>query len=72
MQGKIFEKFRQIDGSATREYGGSGLGLAISRDLAIMLGGSLSLNSDAGAGAEFVVNLPVNCPQEADLPRIAL
>ena len=72
VQGKIFEKFRQIDGSATREYGGSGLGLAISRDLAVMLGGSLSLNSDEGAGAEFVVTLPVNCPQEADLPRIAL
>lgn len=71
-QSKIFEKFRQLDGSATREYGGTGLGLAISRDLAVMLGGSLTLDSDEGAGAEFTVTLPLTSPEEADLPRVPL
>ena len=39
----IFEKFRQIDGSHTRQYSGSGLGLSISRDLTRLLGGSIGL-----------------------------
>ncbi len=72
VQEKIFEKFGQLDGSVTREYGGSGLGLAISRDLAAMLGGSLQLNSEQGAGAEFIVTLPLNSPEEPEIPRIAL
>ena len=72
VQEHIFEKFRQLDGSVTREHGGSGLGLAISRDLAAMLGGNLRLNSDEGTGAEFVVTLPIKCPEEVQLPRLAL
>jgi len=37
----IFEKFRQLDGSVTREHSGSGLGLAISRELMTLLGGKI-------------------------------
>ncbi len=71
-QEQIFEKFRQLDGSVTREYGGTGLGLAISRDLAAMLGGRLYLQSEEGVGTEFTVDLPINGPKEAEYPRIPL
>lgn len=72
MHEQIFEKFRQLDGSVTREFGGTGLGLAISRDLATMLGGSISLRSEEGQGAEFRVRLPVQCPEKVELPPIRL
>jgi len=47
---KIFEKFRQADGSITRESTGSGLGLTISRELAAMLAGSIGLESEHQQG----------------------
>jgi signal transduction histidine kinase len=65
-QEEIFEKFRQLDGSVTREYGGTGLGLAISRELSAMLGGRLHLRSEEGVGTEFIVDLPINGPVEAE------
>jgi two-component system sensor histidine kinase BarA len=55
----IFEKFRQLDGSVTRQHSGTGLGLAISKELSILLGGSIGLQSAAGAGATFYINLPL-------------
>jgi len=59
----IFEKFRQIDQSKTREHSGTGLGLAISRDLATILGGSIKADSTVGVGSTFTVILPVHAPQ---------
>jgi signal transduction histidine kinase len=58
-QGMIFEKFRQLDGSVTRQHSGTGLGLAISRELATLLGGSIGLHSQHGGGATFYVRLPL-------------
>ncbi len=56
---KIFEKFRQVDGSITRETSGTGLGLAISQDLAVMLTGTIGLESEVNKGSTFWLEIPV-------------
>jgi PAS domain S-box-containing protein len=54
----IFEDFRQLDQSRTREFGGTGLGLSITRKLLALLGGTISVESTYGAGTRFMVTLP--------------
>ncbi len=55
----IWEDFRQIDQSRTREFGGTGLGLSITRKLLERLGGSVQVESRYGEGTTFTVWLPV-------------
>jgi signal transduction histidine kinase len=61
----VFERFRQLDGSATRKRGGSGLGLAIVRDFARMHGGDVELGDSPLGGAALTVRLPYHKPTEA-------
>lgn len=61
---KIFEKFRQADGSLTRATSGTGLGLAISQELSLMLAGSIGLDSEIGKGATFWLDIPVTLARE--------
>jgi two-component system phosphate regulon sensor histidine kinase PhoR len=55
---RIFEKFHRVDDALTAEKTGAGLGLSIARQLARGLGGDLRYVARAGAGAEFVLELP--------------
>jgi PAS domain S-box-containing protein len=57
-QERIFEKFYRLDPALTRGVGGSGLGLYISRELVSRMGGTLTVRSEPGEGAAFVVDLP--------------
>lgn len=68
----IFEKFRQLDASRTREHEGTGLGLAITKDLVQVLGGTISLETAEGRGSAFIVELPIAITEAAARPRIRL
>ena len=54
----LFERFTQADSTTTRKFGGTGLGLALTRALALMLGGTVTVQSEFGKGTTFTVTLP--------------
>ncbi|NQV42265.1 MAG: response regulator [Candidatus Marinimicrobia bacterium] len=54
----IFEEFRQVDGTTSRQYEGTGLGLAIAHRSAQLLGGELTVVSELGAGCTFMLTIP--------------
>jgi signal transduction histidine kinase len=59
-QAVIFEEFRQVDDTSTRQKGGTGLGLAISRRFVEMHGGTITVSSAPGSGSTFTVRIPTD------------
>ncbi len=58
----MFERFRQLEGGATRRVGGTGLGLSIAREFAVLHHGSISIAEAPEGGALFAVDLPRTAP----------
>lgn len=57
-QDKLFKAFTQADSSTTRKYGGTGLGLVITQKFCEMMGGTITMESEAGRGTTFSLQLP--------------
>jgi len=56
----IFEAFKQVDGSISREFGGTGLGLSISKTIVDLMDGDIQVKSELGEGTTFIVMLNID------------
>ncbi len=63
-RGRLFEKFTQLDGAASRKVGGTGLGLVICDQYAKLHGGRIEVKSEFGRGSTFTLVLPLLSPAE--------
>jgi len=57
-QASLFSNFSQANPTIAAKYGGTGLGLSLSQNLCRLMGGSITLESEAGKGSSFAINLP--------------
>ncbi len=64
----IFDRFRQIDNSITRQYGGTGLGLTITKELISLLDGIVWLDSEVDSGTNFYFSIPYTAVKEQTQP----
>jgi signal transduction histidine kinase/class 3 adenylate cyclase len=55
---RIFDRFTQVEGGATRRYEGSGIGLALIKEIVALHGGTIAVESDLGRGSIFTITLP--------------
>jgi len=71
MHTEIFKRFRQVETSATRQFGGSGLGLSISKAYVEILGGKIWLNSVINKGSTFYFTIPYKKAQKKTISEQA-
>ena len=64
--GRLFQAFAQADASTSKKYGGTGLGLALSRKFCQLMGGDLTVASEAGKGSTFTATIPAQVIDAAD------
>ncbi|MFH1283750.1 MAG: ATP-binding protein [bacterium] len=57
---KVFERFRQADGSSTRQYEGTGIGLTLAKEFTELHKGRIWIESELGKGSSFFVELPIS------------
>jgi len=67
---KVFHPFTQADDSTSRRYGGTGLGLAISKKFCQMMGGGITVISNAGQGSTFTMSIPARVEIKSHEPVI--
>ncbi len=70
MVGNIFDSFTQVDSSLTRRHGGSGLGLGIVKNLVLLMGGSLAMDTMEGVGTNIFLSLPVGITHDAPAVKV--
>ncbi|MFT5758283.1 MAG: signal transduction histidine kinase/CheY-like chemotaxis protein [Alteromonadaceae bacterium] len=63
----LFESFNQVDSSTTRKYGGTGLGLTIAKQLCLLMGGNISVNSTPNQGSQFNFQIKLQSSKESPI-----
>jgi CheY-like chemotaxis protein len=64
----LFDEFTRTDLKKNRSISGTGLGLAITKNLAVLMGGDVSVTSEYGVGSEFTVTIPLTAGDDTDMP----
>lgn len=70
-QARLFQPFTQVDDSSTRRFGGTGLGLSICHRLAVLMGGRITVQSEAGRGSVFTLAIVVDAPEWTADPTLS-